>query len=129
MSDRQKLKNIRKWNKWKGHEHTENAQPAGSWSSRLTMETKFAEFLLENIIGINRKEFNENVISKAIIMFYIVTCKERYENIPLWLNSHFFCDLQTFIHPVGGCCRMVWNLGTHFLPSLNWRRLPLWGTP
>jgi len=59
------------------------------WSSRLTTETKLAELLLEYIIGINWKEFNENVIPYAVITLSIGTCHERQENIPLWLNSHF----------------------------------------
>jgi hypothetical protein len=71
------------------------------------METKLAEFLLENITGINWKEFNENVISLSNYHISIVTFKERYGNIQLWLNPHFLYYLQSFVQPVGGRCRFV----------------------
>jgi hypothetical protein len=41
--------------------------------------------------------------------------------------------LQSFIHPVGGCCTFLRNFGTPLVPrykaSLFWRRLPSWEKP
>ena len=53
-----KLRSTRKWNKWKSHENIEKAQLWLSFVKQVNRGNKTGW-----IIGINRKEFNENVKS------------------------------------------------------------------